>query len=154
MLCVGEVEISLVDTGVLKLVDIAAEKGEGDRTGDVDSGVFELALDEEGDGDEAAGGGFGEVAGPLVDAYGADDLFGLGDLMHLGPGVWAGEKQGGEEDAMGDVSHRPFIEIRRYLCGKVLSLHRVLFVWTKRLSGGKYGTPLPFFPCTLGRCSK
>ena len=122
MLCVGKVEKSFVDSGVLELVDVAAEKGEGDGTGDVNTGIFELAFDVEGDGDEAAGGGFGEVAGPFVDAYGADDLLGLGDLVHLGPGGWACQKQGGEEDAMGDVSHRPVIEIRRYLLGKVLAL--------------------------------
>jgi hypothetical protein len=113
VLCVGKVEKSFVDSGVLKLVDVAAEQGEGDGTGNVDASVFELAFDEEGDGDEAAGGGFGEVAGPLVDADGADDLLGLGDLVHLGPCGGARQKQGGEEDAMGAVSHRPVIEIRR-----------------------------------------
>ena len=113
VLCVGQVEESFVDSGVLELVDVTAEKGEGDGSGDIDASVFELAFDVEGDGDEAAGGGFGEVAGPLVDADGADDLLGFSYLVHLGPGGGARQKQGGEEDAMGDVSHRPVIEIRR-----------------------------------------
>jgi hypothetical protein len=34
--------------------------------------------------------------------------------VHLRPDG-AGENQGGKEDAMGVVSHRPVIEIRRYL---------------------------------------
>jgi hypothetical protein len=127
VLGVGQIEKTLVDPGVLELVDVAAEKGEGDGTGDVDSGVFELAFDVEGDGNEAAGGGFGEVARPLVDADGADDLLGFGDLVHLGPGGGACQKHGGKEDAMGDVSHRPVIEIRRYLLGKVLALREAIF---------------------------
>jgi peptide/nickel transport system ATP-binding protein len=116
----GEVEIAFVDTGALQLVDVSAEQGEGYGAGDVDAGVFELAVDEERDGDETAGGGLGEVPGPLVDANGADNLLGLGDLVHLSPGGGAGENQGGKEEAMGGVSHRPVIEIRRYLVGKVL----------------------------------
>jgi len=85
VLCVGEVEKSLVDSSVLEFVDVSAEQSERDGTGDINSCVFKLAFDEERDRDEAAGGGFGEVAGPLVDADGADDLLGLGDLVHLGP---------------------------------------------------------------------
>jgi len=113
VLCVGEVEKSLVDSSVLEFVDVSAEQSERDGTGDINSCVFKLAFDEERDRDEAAGGGFGEVAGPLVDADGADDLLGFSYLVHLGPGGGARQKQGGEEDAMGDVSHRPVIEIRR-----------------------------------------
>jgi hypothetical protein len=67
----------------LEDVKVSGEESEGDGPGDIDAGVFELAVDVEGDGNEAAGGGFGEVAGPLVDADGADDLLGLGDLVHL-----------------------------------------------------------------------
>ena len=120
MLCVGEIEVAFVGACGLELVDVSAEEGEGDGAGDVDAGVFELAVDEEGDGDEAASGGFGEVAGPLVDADCADDLLRLRDLVHLGPGG-AGEDQCGKGDAMESVSHRAVIEIRRYLVGKVLS---------------------------------
>ena len=106
MLCVGEIEVAFVGACGLELVDVSAEEGEGDGAGDVDAGVFELAINEEGDGDEAAGGGFGEVARPLVDADCADDLLGLRDLVHLSPGR-AGEDQGSKNDAMESVSHRP-----------------------------------------------
>ena len=130
MLCVGEVEKSLVDSCGLEFVDVSAEQSEGDWAGDVDACVFEFAFDKEGDGDEAAGGGFGEVAGPFVDADGADDLLGLGDLVHLGPCGGPGEracyKQCSEEDAMGGVSHRSVIEIRRSLSSKVPSLWRAV----------------------------
>ena len=97
----GEVEITLIDACGLEFVDVSAEQGKGYWAGDVDAGVFDLAVDEERDGDEAAGSG-------------------LGDLVHLGPGGGAGEKQSGKDDAMGGVSHRPVIEIRRYLVAKVL----------------------------------
>jgi hypothetical protein len=122
MLRVGEVEGSLVDAGGLQDIDIAREQGEGDGTGDVDSGVFELAFDVEGDGDEAAGGGLGEVSCPLVDADGADDLLGLRDLVHLREGGRGGEGCGGEDCAEEESSHGLLIllnEIRRYLRGKV-----------------------------------
>ena len=116
----GEVEIAFVDACGLEFVDVPAEQGEGYGAGDVDAGVFDLAVDEERDGDETAGSGLGEVAGPLVYADGANHLLGLGDLVHLSPGGGAGENQGGKENAMGGVSHRPVIEIRRYLVAKVL----------------------------------
>jgi hypothetical protein len=115
----GEVEIAFVDACGLEFIDVSAEQGERYGAGDVDAGVFDLAVDEERDGDETAGSGLGEVAGPLVYADGANHLLGLGDLVHLSPGGGAGENQGGKEDAMG-VSHRPVIEIRRYLVAKVL----------------------------------
>jgi hypothetical protein len=86
MLCVGKVEVAFVDACGLEFVDISAEQGKGYGAGDVDAGVLKLAVDKEGDGDEAAGGGLGEVAGPLVDTDCADDLLGLRDLVHLGPG--------------------------------------------------------------------
>ena len=69
----GEVEITFVDACGLEFVDVSAEQGKGYRAGYVDAGVFEFSVDEERDGDETAGGGLGEVAGPLVDADGADD---------------------------------------------------------------------------------
>jgi len=124
MFRVGKVESSLVDAGGLQDIDIAREQSEGDGTGDVDAGVFELAFDVEGDGDEAAGGGFGEVSGPLVDADGADDLLGLRDLVHLRGGDRGGEGCGADEDAEEESSHGLLTfanEIRRYLLGKVLS---------------------------------
>jgi peptide/nickel transport system ATP-binding protein len=120
---VGEVEGALVDAGVLQDVDISREQGEGDGTGGVDAGIFELAFDEEGDGDKAAGGGLGEVSGPLVDADCADDLLGLRDLVHLREGERRGEGCDTEEDAMEESSHKVGMsakEIRRYLRGKVL----------------------------------
>lgn len=80
-------------------VNIPTEKSEGHRTGGIDAGILELAVDEEGDGDESAGGGLGEVAGPLVDTNGADDLLGLGDLVHLGEGSGGRKRCDGEECA-------------------------------------------------------
>jgi peptide/nickel transport system ATP-binding protein len=105
MFRVGEVQGSLVDAGGLQDIDIPREEGEGDGTGDVDAGVFELPFDVEGDGDEAAGGGLGEVSCPLIDAYGTDDLLGLGDLVHLRKGDRGGEGCGGEECAEEESSH-------------------------------------------------
>src|SRR6202020_2623255 len=103
--CVGEVEHSFVEAGVLELVDVAAEEGEGDGAGDVDPGILELAVDEDGDGNESAGGGLGEVAGPLVDADGADDLLRLGDLVHLCEGREGREGSGCEDRAEEVGSH-------------------------------------------------
>jgi peptide/nickel transport system ATP-binding protein len=123
----GEVEIAFVDACGLELVDVSAEQGKGYGAGNVDAGVFDLAVDEERDRDETAGSGLGEVAGPLVNAYGADDLLWLGDLVHLRPGGGAGENQGGKEDAMGGVSHRPVIEIRRFLVAKVLPSYSLMW---------------------------
>src|SRR5260370_41710139 len=105
MLRVGEVEGCFVDAGGLKDVDVSGEQGEGDGGGDVDAGILELAFDVEGDGDEAAGGGLGEVSGPLVDADGADDLLGLGDLVHLRGGDRCGEGCGAEDYAEEESSH-------------------------------------------------
>jgi hypothetical protein len=105
MFCVGEVEGSLVDAGSLQEIDIPGEQSEGDGAGDVDAGVFELAFDVEGDGNEAAGGGLGEVSCPLIDAYGTDDLLGLRDLVHLRKGGRGGEGCGGEDCAEEESSH-------------------------------------------------
>ena len=100
----------------MEFVDVSVQEGEGYRAGDIDTRVFKLAVDEERDGDQTAGVWLGEVARPLVNADRADDLFGLGDLMHLGPGNGTAKEQcGEEEEAMGSVSHRAAIEIRRYL---------------------------------------
>src|SRR6266851_10058621 len=123
MFRVGEVEGSLVDARVLENVEVSGEQGEGNGAGDVDAGVFELPFDVEGDGDEAGGGGLGEVSGPLVDAYGADDLLGLCDLVHLGQGDRGRQGCGAEDYAEEKISHSPISllnEIRRYLRGKVL----------------------------------
>jgi hypothetical protein len=105
MFRVGEVEGSLVDAGRLEEVDISGEQGERDGTGDVDAGVLELAFDIEGDRDETAGGGLGEVSGPLVDADGADYLLGLRDLVHLGEGGRGGEGCDAEDYAEEESSH-------------------------------------------------
>jgi hypothetical protein len=65
--------------------------------------------------------------------------------VHLSPGGGAGENQGGKEDAVGGVSHRPVIEIRRYLLGKVLSPYSLVWklFWVKR-------NGLPAGPATRG----
>jgi hypothetical protein len=42
---VGEVERGFVYAGGLEDVEVSRQKGEGDGAGDVDAGVFELALD-------------------------------------------------------------------------------------------------------------
>jgi len=119
MLGVGEVEGSFVYARVLEDVDVSGEQSEGNGASGVNAGVFELAFDVEGDGDETAGVGLGEVAGPLVDADGANDLLGLRDLMHL-----CRDRDGkgcdGEENAEDKSSHRPAKEIRRYFRGKVV----------------------------------
>ena len=86
MLRVNEIESAFVYACVLKDVEVSGEEGEGDRTGDIDAGVLKFALDEEGDGNEAARCRLGEVAGPLVHAHSADNLFRLRDLVHLREG--------------------------------------------------------------------
>jgi len=95
---VGEIEGAFIDAGCLEDIDVAGKQREGDGARDVDACVLELAVDEDGDGDETAGGGLGEVAGPLVDADGANDLFGLGDLVHLRSGDRGSEDCGTEEE--------------------------------------------------------
>ena len=117
---IGEVECAFVDAGGLEDVDVSGEQSEGDGAGDVDAGVLDPAFDIEGDGDETAGGGLGEVSGPLVDANGADDLIGFGDLVHLRDGDRGGQGCGGEEYAEDKGSHMSANEIRRFLAGKVL----------------------------------
>jgi peptide/nickel transport system ATP-binding protein len=119
VLCVGEVEGSLVDAGVLEDVEVSGEESEGNGAGDIDAGVFEFVFDEEGNGDETAGGRFGEVSCPLVDADGSDDLLGLRDLVHLREGNRGGEGCGAEDYAEEESSHSLLNEIRRYLRGKV-----------------------------------
>lgn len=84
---------------MLDEVEVAGLEGEGDGLGEIDAGVFEVGMDEEGDGDEACGGGVGEVSGPLVDSDGAGDRGGGGGLVGLG--VEGREKErGGEEEAV------------------------------------------------------
>ena len=116
VLRIYEIKGSLVDSGGLQDIKVSGEQREWNRASRIDARVLELAFDVKRDGDEAAGCRLGEVACPLIDADGADDLFGLGDLMHLGPGNGTAKEQCGEEkEAMGSVSHRAVIEIRRYL---------------------------------------
>ena len=69
---------------LLDEVEGAGLEGEGDGLGEIGAGVFELGVDEEGDWDEACGGGVGEVAGPLVYSDGAGDGCGGGGLVGLG----------------------------------------------------------------------
>ena len=59
-------------------------EGEGDGLGEIDAGVLEVAVDEEGDGEEAGGGGVVEVSGPLVDGDGAGDWGEGGGVVGLG----------------------------------------------------------------------
>jgi hypothetical protein len=127
MLRIGEVEGSLVDAGGLQDIDIPREQGEGNGTGDVDTGVFELAFDVERDRDEAAGDGLGEVSCPFIDADGTNDLLGLRDLVHLRKGDRGGEGCGGEDCAEEESSHGLLNEIRRYLRGKVLLGVRLVY---------------------------
>jgi hypothetical protein len=89
--------------GVLDEVEVAGLQGEGDGLGEVDAGVFEMAVDEERDGDEARGGGVGEVAGPLVDGDGAGDLGGGGDGVGLGAQRREQERAEGEKAADEDA---------------------------------------------------
>jgi peptide/nickel transport system ATP-binding protein len=119
MLGVGEVEGSFVDARVLQDVDVSGEQREGHGASGVDAGILELAFDVEGDGDKTAGVRLGEVAGPLIDADGADDLLGLRDPVHLCRDR-DGEGCGAEDDAEDESSHRPATEIRRYFRGKVV----------------------------------
>jgi peptide/nickel transport system ATP-binding protein len=116
---IGEVEGSFVDPRGLQDIDVSGEQSEGNGTSSVNAGILELAFDVEGDGDETAGGGLGEVAGPLVDADGANNLLGLRDLVHLCRDR-DGEGCGGEEDAEDESSHRPANQIRRYFRGEVV----------------------------------
>ena len=61
---------------MLDVVDVAGLEREGNGLGEEDAGVFEVVVDEDGDGDEAGGVGLEHVAGPLVDADGAGDALG------------------------------------------------------------------------------
>ena len=70
--------------GVLEEVEGSGLEGEGDGLGEIDAGVFEMGVDEEGYRDEACGGGVGEGAGPLVYGYGAGDLGSGGGVIGLG----------------------------------------------------------------------
>ena len=80
----GEVERAQCNAGLVKLVDIAGGEGEGDGPRKIYGGVFQLAVDEERDGDEAAGGWLRHISGPLVDADRAHDLIRCGDFVGLG----------------------------------------------------------------------
>ena len=86
--------------GALEEVEGAGLEGEGDRLGEIEACVFEMGVDEEGDGEEACGGGVGEVAGPLVDGYGAGDLGGGGGVVGLG--VERREPECGDEEEAAD----------------------------------------------------
>jgi len=114
---VGEIEGALGEAGLLDGVDVAGLESEGHGLGEVDAGVFHVAVDEERDGDEAGGGGLGEVAGPLVHSYGAGDFFRRRDLVHLGT-----ERQG-EADENGDGSEaRHCPDVRRAALGSCSSV--------------------------------
>jgi hypothetical protein len=70
--------------GVLDEIEGAGLEGERDGLGEIDAGVFEVAVDEERDGEEAGAGGVVEVSGPLVDSDSAGDLRGGRGLAGLG----------------------------------------------------------------------
>jgi hypothetical protein len=118
---IGEVERGFINACGLQDVDVSGEQGKGDGASNVDARVLKLAFDEDSDRDEAAGGGLGEVSGPLVDAYGADDLLGLGYLVHLREGGPTRQGRGTENRAEEESSHRSANEIRRYSWGKGLA---------------------------------
>jgi hypothetical protein len=120
MFRIGEVESGFIDTCGLQDIDVSGEQSKGDGASNVDTRVLKLAFDEDSDRNEAAGGGLGEVSGPLVDTYGADDLLGLGDLVHLREGGPTRQGRGTENRAEEESSHRSANEIRRYLTGKSL----------------------------------
>ncbi len=84
MFGVGEVKAAFINACGLENVDVARQKSEGNRARDIDTGVLELAFYVKGDRDETAGGRFIEISCPLVDADCADNLFRLGNLVHLG----------------------------------------------------------------------
>jgi hypothetical protein len=117
---IGEVECAFIDARGLQDVDVSGEQGKRGGASNVDARVLKLAFDEDSDRDETAGGGLGEVSDPLVDAYGADDLLGLGHLMHLREGGPTRQGRRTENRAEEESSHRPANEIRRYLWGKGL----------------------------------
>ena len=119
MFRIGEVERGFIDARGLQDVDVSGEQGKGDGAGNVDARILKLAFDEDSDRDEAAGGRLGEVSGSLVDAYGADDLLGLGDLVHLREGGPTRQGRGTKNRAEEESSHRSANEFRRYLRGKV-----------------------------------
>ena len=85
---------------LLDEVEGAGLEGEGDGLGEVDAGVLKLTVDEERDGDEAGGGGAGEVSGPLVYSDGASDLGGGGRVVGLG--VERRERKRGDEEEAAD----------------------------------------------------
>lgn len=82
--------------GLLEEVERSGLEREGDGPGKVDAGVFEMAVDEEGDGKEASGGGVGDVARVLVDSDGAGDG-GVGRGA-IGLGVEMRERERGEKE--------------------------------------------------------
>ena len=87
--------------GVLEEVEGSGLEGEGDGLGEIDAGVFEMGVDEEGDGKEARGGGVSEVAGPLVYSDGAGDGGGGDGVVGLGVegrDAERGENEEGAED--------------------------------------------------------
>lgn len=87
--------------GVLDEIEVAGLEGEGDRLGQVDAGVFEVSVEEEGDGNEAGCGGVGERAGPLEDGDGAGDRGGGGWVVGLGVQRGQHQREGKAEAANG-----------------------------------------------------
>ena len=88
-------ETALRDAGGFEGVDVAVEEGERDGTGEEGAGVLKLVVEEERDGDEAGGGGLGEVACPLVHADGASDVIGGGGAVGLGVEGRSGDEKEG-----------------------------------------------------------
>jgi hypothetical protein len=105
VLRINEIESAFVYACVLKDVKVSGEEGEWDRTGDIDASVLIFTFYEKGDGNEAARCGFGEVAGPLIHADGADNLFGLRDLVHLRESGTTRQGCGTEDRAEKESSH-------------------------------------------------
>jgi hypothetical protein len=97
--CVDKVESAFIYASVLNDVEIPRQEGKRYWTSDVDSGILEFAFNEEGDGYEAARGGLGKVARPLVHANGAHNLLGLSDLVHLRDGGTTRQDCGNDDRA-------------------------------------------------------
>lgn len=68
----ADIEVAFGIAGLLNFIAGAGVEGHGFRAREVEASILKMVVDEDGDGDEAAGGGFAFGADPLNDADGAD----------------------------------------------------------------------------------